>query len=333
MSAAQLEQELNELNRQRFDVEQRLRELAVREQRAQARKAAQQRVPLSYAGKRLRDGVAENSVEAETDFANKRPKTLSSLIVDPHESSSQSQEAQRPRVSSALVSSAAAGDDNQQQQQQRESSKGRLPAVQQKPEETKRSKRVFGLLLGTLQRAQTELGSKSAAARRRDAAEQRAEAKVHNNDHDAYSEQQQLKLQEEKDKELARRTEIDQQRNEKELELLELKWKMQDNLLSHWFKTDAQPAIFYRPKNTLKEDRVPIAKSESATATSDEVESNGVSSDHGQEHTTTSAATTNDGSLAATGSSADDEMAVNAAADDSSAPGGDADDDQDVDDG
>jgi len=237
-----LEVEVNALNKQRADVDARLRELDARAQKIKARKNAQQRLPLSYAGKRLRDSL-ESGVPTEVDSEAQKRSKLSSTIVE-----SKPIDPLRIRSASGTVVPSRSSDDHAKA----------LRTLN--PEDNKRSKRVFGLLLGTLQRAQTELEKKTDAARRREQAENKAENKaVH--EFDAYAASVEKLLQVERDKELSRRAELDVLRDEKELQLLQLKWKLNEDLLSHWYKTEAHPPIYYRPKGVLKTDRVEIAKS------------------------------------------------------------------------
>jgi len=238
-----LEEELHSLNHLRWQAENRLREIEAREQRAKARRERSQPQP-TFVSKRTRDPEPEAEPEQ-----SKRLKTVPSLVV------ARADPARRTTPAAAPI-----------RVLERPDAKLRPTLT---PDEAKRSKRVFGALLGTLKRFKADLSTSTDAARRREEAERKAEEKVIH-EHDAYAEQLQSRLQEEKTKELVRRAELDQLRDQKDLQLLEVRWQLHEAQLSHWFKTEAQPPIFYRPRGTLKADRV-LAESTAAPASNDVV--------------------------------------------------------------
>jgi len=62
-----------------------------------------------------------------------------------------------------------------------------------------------------------------------------------------FKEQERRNLQEKKEKEASLRDQIKNQQEQKELQLLNLKWDHHRTQLAPWMKTTAQPPIYYRP--------------------------------------------------------------------------------------
>jgi len=154
-----------------------------------------------------------------------------------HSNRNNREEPRKPKLTSAIVSSTP------------------IPVVGEKPrpsldtsgEETKkRSKNMFTMLVGTLQAFKNEISNKSEADQRREELEQKIQTKV-KEEAENFKEEQRRVLQEQKEKEQAVRDEIKQQQEQKELELLNLKWDSHRNQLSAFLKTEAKPAIYYRP--------------------------------------------------------------------------------------
>jgi len=154
------------------------------------------------------------------------------------------EEPKRPKLTSAIVSS--------------------IPVVGEKPrpaldtsgEETKkRSKKLFGLIVGTLKSFKEDISTKSKAVQRREELEQKVQQKV-KEEQESFKEQERRTLQEKKEKEVALREQIRQQQEQKELQLLNLKWDHHRSQLIPWNKTAAQPPIYYRAAKVDPNERL-----------------------------------------------------------------------------
>jgi len=130
-----------------------------------------------------------------------------------------------------------------------------VPVVGEKPkpsldtssaEMKSRNKKMFGVLVGTLQTFKSQIQKKTEAEQRRDELEQKVQQRV-KEEQENIREEQRRAVTEQKAKELALREEIRQQQEQKELELLNLKWDNHRNQLSAYLKTEAKPSIYYKP--------------------------------------------------------------------------------------
>jgi len=268
-----LELELKELQKKRGDVEYRLKSLENKEKAQQGLLGKRIRNENSnLQNKKVKENTSENARkedgrglkdDSRSSFNNRgasereretqnRSSRLSSVVTgqrsggnrdlkDSYSNRTNKEEPRKPKLTSAIVSSTP------------------IPIVGEKPrpsldtssEETKkRSKNIFGVLVGTLKSFKNEISKKSEAEQRREELEQKVQMKV-KEEAESFKEEQRRVLQEQKDKELALREEIKQQQEQKELELLNLKWDNHRNQLASFFKTEAKPAIYYKP---AKED-------------------------------------------------------------------------------
>ncbi|XP_048621208.1 pinin-like [Brassica napus] len=123
------------------------------------------------------------------------------------------------------------------------------------PNLVKRNRRMLGNLLGTLERFRKEdkqLSGTDAYARR-SAALQKAEQK-------AREESERLRLQERENltekrrRDLTLRARVAAKAEQKELELLFLRWCEQKKKLSNFIRTKSEPQIYYAPTKPLEED-------------------------------------------------------------------------------
>eukprot|EP01114_Cavostelium_apophysatum_P006586 TRINITY_DN1796_c0_g1_i2.p1 TRINITY_DN1796_c0_g1~~TRINITY_DN1796_c0_g1_i2.p1 ORF type:complete len:304 (+),score=71.00 TRINITY_DN1796_c0_g1_i2:196-1107(+) len=151
----------------------------------------------------------------------------------------------KPRLSSAVVSAnpvAVVGE------------KPRPTLDLDKPEEKSRTRKLFGnLLLGTLNKIKTESTHKSQAVLRREEIDRKINAKVIEETKESV-ESRRRNAEEEKQKEIALREEIKQKQQEKQAQLLQLKWDLQHEQLGKWKKTETKPFIYFRPVKELAEE-------------------------------------------------------------------------------
>jgi len=224
-----LESELQLLHKQRDEVEFRLRGLETKERNQAARAARNaERTPTGI--KRGReDRPAPSSRNGRTEVESKKPR-LSSVV------STQGEDAQKPKVHSAIVSHTPVAVVGEKPR----------PSLDASSKEAKsRNKRVFGLVLSTLQGFKTDLNKKSQAALRREELEQKVETKVVQ-EHENFTEQQKRAIQEEKEKESALREQIKKNQEEKEQLILKFKWEQQRTQLSKFIRTETKPYIYFR---------------------------------------------------------------------------------------
>jgi len=257
-----LEVELKDLQKKRGEVEHRLKTIENKEKAQQGLLGKRNRGEnQNLQNKRLRDNAGDKREEgrgirddSRSNFNNRgandrdregnnKPTRLSSVVSGQRPSARDSttnrvkEEPKKPKLTSAIVSSTP------------------IPVVGEKPrpsldtssEETKkRSRKLFGVLVGTLKSFKTEIGKKSEAEQRREELENKVQQKVRE-EQETFKEEQRRTLQEDKEKELALREEIRQQQEQKELELLNLKWDNHRNQLTPYLKTEAKPPIYYKP--------------------------------------------------------------------------------------
>ncbi|KAL5714495.1 hypothetical protein ACHQM5_016447 [Ranunculus cassubicifolius] len=118
-----------------------------------------------------------------------------------------------------------------------------------------RNRRMFGSILGTLEKFQKEdqqLSSTEAYMRRSDSlqrAEQRAREESEN-----LRQQEREKIAEKRREDLTLRARVSAKAEEKKLELLFLHWSQHHNNLGNYLRTKAEPQIYYMPKKPLEED-------------------------------------------------------------------------------
>lgn len=267
--ASKLALEIKDLQKKRGEIEYELRGIENKEK-------AQQNALLGKRGrtndsnitsKRFREGdnrrndLRRNEEERRgverdrNDRDNNKPSRLSSVAVglkkdsrDPrdsrnsHDNSRQDnsgrsrEESRRPKLSSTIGGDGSSG-----------ISEKRSTLDVNDEETKKRSKNMFNkVLLGTLKSFKSASDAKSEAEQRRLELEQKVQQKVKDEQEKSVEEQKRA-LQEQKDKGLALREEIKQQLEQKELELLNLKWGHHREQLSRFIKTETKPHIYYKP--------------------------------------------------------------------------------------
>jgi len=269
VDVSRLETELKELQKKRGDVEYRLRSIENKEKAQQGLLGKRGRADNTHQqqAKRFREVRSDNRAEGSRREEGRpreepprsyrgdrdreqdtRPSRLSSIVTGQRAISRDSQanrreEPKKPKLTSAIVNS------------------NPIPVVGEKPrpsldtssEETKkRSRNMFGMLVGTLKSFKTEINQKSEAEQRREELEQKVQQKV-KEDQETFKEEQRRLLNEQKEKELALREEIRLQQEQKELELLNLKWDSHRSLLSAYIKTTAQPSLYWKPAKADQE--------------------------------------------------------------------------------
>jgi len=242
-----LESELQSLYRQRDQVEYRLRGLESKE-RNQAKKRGERVSTRDSSSKRARDDrplIDRNETEP-----NKKPKLSSAVVTNDREMKDaveREKEKEKPKVTSSIVTS------------------NPIPVIGEKPRpalksehpDKVRNKKLFGaLLVGTLQSFKKQLSHKTQATIRREELEQKVESKVMHEQEQEVETQKRV-LQEEKSKELTLKEEIRKNLQEKEKELLRLKWESNRNQLSKFIRTETKPHLYFReviPNDNTKKD-------------------------------------------------------------------------------
>jgi len=222
-----LEEELRALDKQKYEIDQRIHKLDDQE-----RGIIRKNHPNRGQNKRSRDVSREEKTERREDSDNKRTRVSSSIISSRETGKS----TVKPKVTSAIVSTTP------------------VPQVGEKPrpsldtsnkESKSRNRKLFGVLVTTLNQFKTDIAKKSEAVQRREELEQKIETKVAQEEHNFF-EQQKKVLEEGKEKEFALREEIKKQQQEKELQVLSLKWQYHRDQLSNFYKTEAKPTIYYK---------------------------------------------------------------------------------------
>jgi len=254
-----IEEELKALQKQRQEVEQRLKGLESKKPQEGHLKGKESGNNRSGAGsnKRLREErepystsnrrePVDRNRNADNDHLSKKSR-LSSVVSKQGDSRNDrerhrekdrdSSTSGKPKLTSAIVST------------------NPVPVVGEKPrpslntnstEAKSRNKKLFGVILGTLNSFKSDITKKSQSSVRREELEQKVQAKVIQ-EQENFVELQRRNLQEEKEKELALREDIKKKQEEKELELLTLKWQQHRNQLSNFIRTETKPYIYYRP--------------------------------------------------------------------------------------
>jgi len=239
-SVLKLQEELKELENQRFNVESRLRELESKERFEIGRAAGRQigaagnrpnkrpREEFDVRGRqdrdrerdRDRDREGRRTNDSEEDYPNKRRFTSS---IVPH------------KVTSAIVKPAATLADSKP-----------TPTLElnNNADIKKRNKKMFGMLLGTLQQFKKDQGQKSDVEQRRLEIEHKVENKVEQERGELLEKHKKI-LHEQKERELSLADEIRKKQEQTELALLEHKWAKHKTLVANFTHTKAAPFIYY----------------------------------------------------------------------------------------
>jgi len=220
-----LENEIKELDRQRQEVENRLRELEAKERFQSGVSRPSGRLSNNPA----RGGVAplkrfreEGDYRGRPIFPNKRR-----FIEEPP--------ARVPTITSTVIKVS-----------EKDPEKPQPSLVLKNEEDKKRSKNLFGVLMGTLEQFKKEEAQKSDADAKRQEIEQKVESKVQTERNELLERHKKI-IQEQKDRELVLKEQIKKKQEEKELELLEQKWSKHNALLSTFHRTITKPHIYFMP--------------------------------------------------------------------------------------
>ncbi|XP_068637989.1 uncharacterized protein [Aristolochia californica] len=123
------------------------------------------------------------------------------------------------------------------------------------PSLVKRNRRMLGQLLGTLEKFQQEdrnLSTSEAYMRRSDSLK-RAEERARE-ESERLQQKEREQLAEKRRRDLTLRARVAAKAGEKKLELLFLQWTEHHKKLCNFLRTKAQPSIFYQPVKPLEED-------------------------------------------------------------------------------
>jgi len=219
-----LEHELHELDKQRIEVEQRLRELANKERQELGR----------YGG---RGGPLKRSREVDPQSRGVRPE-FRPYRPPQHQDAFQPNKRRfidddkAPKVTSTVV-----------KVNEKDPEKPH-PSLAATEDDKKRHRKMFGFLLGTLQQFKKEGEVKSEVEAKRQEIEQKVESKVEQEKAELLAQHKQI-IDEQKERELKLKGEIKKKQEETELAILEGKWAKHHALLDLFQKTKATPVIYY----------------------------------------------------------------------------------------
>jgi len=120
----------------------------------------------------------------------------------------------------------------------------------QKPDSHKgvdksRNRKMFGMLVGTLNKFKTDINQKSDALLRREKLEKEVDQKVRH-EQEALQSKITEDLKQEKEEATQKRDAVKQQLQEKETQLMTTKWSTHRGHLQHFEKTVATPCIYYK---------------------------------------------------------------------------------------
>ncbi|XP_020591836.1 pinin isoform X2 [Phalaenopsis equestris] len=267
-TAEELRKEIAELQRQQWEITERLRN-----PRGVRRAAA------SAGGSRIR-GVIRPAPESEEQPVSKRRLSSAVVKVDGEESKNDNAEAGDLQVQDTAVEvGASSGGESARLRSGSGQINGgfrrdgnvrlrkmdydaipteTVPRVLPKeddPNLVKRNRRMLGQLLGTLEKFREEdkqLSSTEAYMRRSDSLK-RAEQKARE-ESERLRQQEREQISEKRRRDLTLRARVAAKAEEKKLELLFLLWAEHHKKLSNFLRTKAEPPIYYMPVKPLVED-------------------------------------------------------------------------------
>lgn len=232
-----LETELRELERQRLKVEQRLKELEAKERSALGGRPG--RAPLrGVNNKRPRDDFYEARGRPEMRDPRSRSDNFPNKRRMPFATGSNSMDIDHraPKITSAVVKVNA----------DRTTEKP-TPSLDVNNEEVKkRNKKMFGVLLGTLQQFKKDIEQHTEVDQKRHEIDAMVQSKVEH-ERDELMEQHKKIIHEQKERELALAEELRRKQEATELALLESKWSRNRSLLSSplFHKTRQSPPVYF----------------------------------------------------------------------------------------
>jgi len=244
-----LEAELRHLQRERDDVEYKLRGLEAKERnQARGMTSNRRRLPLDNTNnhKRQRDINSNNN---NADSTSTKKARLSSVVTG-STSANKEREKDKEREKEGANEKEKRSAHNVTSAIVQPPEKPKPTMNTTNPEVAKRNRKLFGALLqGTLTKFKKDMGEKAEVVKRvaREEIEHKVEAKVQK-EQETFLEQQQRALQEEKEKELAKRAEIKKKQEEMEAQILATKWQKHKDQLSLYLKTETKPHIYYKPR-------------------------------------------------------------------------------------
>jgi len=216
--------------------------------------------------------LASVAVGAKKDLRDSRDSRDSRPSRDAHdhprdshsrdESDRSREESRRPKLSSTIGNTSSGTSDK------------RPTLDTNNLSDVRRSKNLFNrALMGTLKQFKSESDAKTEAEQRRLEKEQKIQQKVKEEQEKSIEEQKRA-FQEQKEKELALKEEVQQLLEQKQLELLNLKWDHHREQLSQFLKTEAKPPIFYKLAKVEPKAVTNKEKSEEDTAQTNSAQDN-----------------------------------------------------------
>jgi len=218
-----LEKELHDLDKQRIEVEHRLRELEAKERSQMGRSSGRDRF---VGAKRLRDEGLGGRPHGD-DFRGRSRQDA----FFPNKKRFMDDE-REPKVTSMVV-----------KVNERDPEKPQ-PSLNVNEADKKRHRKMFGFLLGTLQQFKKDVEVKSEAETKRHEIDQKIENKMEQERTDLLAQHQKI-LNEQKEREIKLKEEIKKKQEETELAILEQKWAKHHALLNLFRKTKAKPPVHF----------------------------------------------------------------------------------------
>jgi len=245
-STTDLEEEIRLIEKEKEEAERAFNALDARERRHLA--DMERKIARLASGKRGRDEEEKN----ESDYKREEEynhndeqsakRTRASSVEKPVSSQSESRQ---PKLTSAIVAPMG--------EKQKESS-------HRGGNDKTRNRKMFGVVLGTLNRFKSDINQKTEALIRREKLEKEVDTKVRQ-DQEALQTKITDELKQEKEKVQQKREELKKKLEEKEQELMNMSWSTHRKHLSHFEKTTTKPCIYYKrakpEKNDAKKEEEP----------------------------------------------------------------------------
>jgi pinin len=232
MAVASMEVELRNLQQQRRQIELRLKNISLREaamSRAQNRGGERGGEDRPHDIKRSRDGDFHRD-RHDDEVPPKRRAAQQEQADEP-------EEGEKPRLGSAVVSTRGPAIGGEKPQPSVESND---PATQ------KRNKRLFGVMLGTLQRFKKDLTAADDKLNKRRKVESEVEVQAKQQS-ESLIDSQRRQLKESKDKELTSLDDVRKKLSATIKAIQEEKVSARKRLFNNFFQTEAKPRLYWKP--------------------------------------------------------------------------------------
>jgi len=250
----QLEEVIKKVQKEKEQAEHRYREICSKERRQNNinKKNVSNSIPGTLGVKRVReDGDGDDDDRRRNNISERESKERDDIDEQSNKRSrgefgiNKAEEVEeieipKPKLTSTIVSHG----------EKQKVPEGREPDVKQ------RNKKMFGMLLGTLNSFKNDSRNKSEAALKREKREKEIEAKLVQ-EHEILSEKIKIELQENKEKAQNLRDELKKKQEDLETELEKVKQQTHENYLSKFLKTETKPHLYYKisDKTLISKDK------------------------------------------------------------------------------